>query len=52
MNGSIGNLYRMALWSLGGLALAGGTGLAFAGWIDHGPRLLMALAETGLAWCF
>lgn len=35
----------------GALLLAGGTGLAFAGWIDHGPSLFMALVESGLS-CF
>jgi hypothetical protein len=40
-----------------GLGLAAGlfaasTGLAFAAWLDHGPGMLMALAQSGLAWCF
>lgn len=52
MNGSIGKFNGLLLAGIGGLALAAGTGLAFAGWLDHGPHLLMTLAETGLAWCF
>ncbi len=35
----------------GALLFAGGAGLAFAGWIDHGPSLFMALVESGLS-CF
>jgi hypothetical protein len=27
-------------------------GAVFAMWVDNGPRLFMALAESGLAWCF
>lgn len=33
-------------------ALAAGTGLAFAGWVEHAPGIFMALVEQGLAWCF
>jgi hypothetical protein len=41
------------VWLTGAaLALAALTGLAFAGWLDHGPRMFLALAESGLAWCF
>ena len=25
---------------------------AFAGWLENGPAMFMALAESGLAWCF
>ncbi|MDN2567535.1 hypothetical protein N1F89_15030 [Aquibium sp. A9E412] len=40
----------IALASLGGAALLG---LAFAAWLDLGPRMLAALAAGGkLAWCF
>ncbi len=27
-------------------------GLAFAGWLNDGARIVMTMAETGLAWCF
>lgn len=36
----------------GALALSAATGLAFAGWLDSGARIFMAMTETGLAWCF
>ncbi len=35
----------------GAMVLTAGTGLAFAGWVDHGPSLFMALVESGLS-CF
>ena len=37
------------------LGVAGGaflTGAAFAGWATHGATMFMAMAETGLSWCF
>ncbi|PHP67574.1 hypothetical protein CSC94_07675 [Zhengella mangrovi] len=35
-----------------GLALVAGViGLAFAGWLDHGAALFLALAEAGLSLC-
>lgn len=40
------------LLAAGALALSAATGLAFAGWLDSGARIFMAMAETGLAWCF
>jgi hypothetical protein len=33
-------------------ALAAATGLAFAGWGEHGAAMFLALAESGLSWCF
>jgi hypothetical protein len=33
-------------------ALAAATGMAFAGWEAHGAAMFLALAESGLAWCF
>ncbi len=33
-------------------ALAAAVGVAFAMWADKGPKLLMAMVENGLAWCF
>lgn len=33
-------------------ALAAATGAAFALWAEHGPRMFMALVESGLSWCF
>jgi hypothetical protein len=40
------------LLAAGALALSAATGLAFAGWLDGGARIFMAMAETGMAWCF
>ena len=34
------------------LALAGMTGVAFAGWLDHAPGIFLSMVESGLAWCF
>ncbi|WP_157015812.1 hypothetical protein [Mesorhizobium xinjiangense] len=34
------------------VVLAGLSGIAFAMWAENGPRVLMAMAETGLSWCF
>ena len=34
------------------LAFAAATGVAFAAWVDNGAGMLMAMVETGLAWCF
>lgn len=34
------------------LALAGMTGIAFAGWLEHAPGIFMSMVESGLAWCF
>jgi hypothetical protein len=32
--------------------LASVTGVAFAAWVESGAAILMAMAETGLSWCF
>lgn len=34
------------------LALAGTTGIAFAGWLEHAPGIFMSMVEAGMAWCF
>ena len=34
-----------------GLAIMAATA-AFAGWLEHGPDILLSLAESGMAWCF
>lgn len=41
--------FRLALAILAAGALAG---VAFAGWIANGSDMLVALAASGLAWCF
>lgn len=40
------------LIALPALALAGTLGLTFAGWVEHGAGIFMAMAESGLSWCF
>ncbi len=31
---------------------AAATGAAFAGWANHGPEMFLAMAASGLSWCF
>jgi hypothetical protein len=38
--------------SAAAVVLAALTGLAFAGWLERGPEMFMAMAQAGLAWCF
>ncbi|HWK64308.1 MAG TPA: hypothetical protein VNS34_05170 [Rhizobiaceae bacterium] len=38
--------------ALGLAVLAAVSGIAFASWVDKGAAIFMAMAETGLAWCF
>ena len=38
--------------ALAAVVLSAATGLAFAGWVEHGAGMFMSLAETGLSWCF
>lgn len=33
-------------------ALAAATGAAFAAWMDQGAGIVLAMVESGLAWCF
>jgi len=33
------------------LALSAVTGAAFAGWMNNGAAILLALGEAGLQWC-
>ncbi|MGN6764803.1 MAG: hypothetical protein ACTHJY_06515 [Rhizobiaceae bacterium] len=28
------------------------SGLAFAMWMQHGTKIFLAMAESGLSWCF
>jgi hypothetical protein len=34
------------------VAVAAATGVAFAAWVENGAAILLAMAETGLSWCF
>jgi hypothetical protein len=38
--------------ALAAAALSAATGLAFAGWMEHGAGMFASLAASGLAWCF
>jgi hypothetical protein len=38
--------------ALAATALSVGAGFAFAGWMDHGAEMFLALAASGLSWCF
>ncbi|MGI6856727.1 hypothetical protein [Mesorhizobium sp. 1B3] len=42
----------LAKLALGLAVLAAASGIAFASWVDKGAAIFMAMAETGLAWCF
>jgi hypothetical protein len=33
-------------------ALSAATGVAFAAWAEHGTGIFLAMAASGLAWCF
>ena len=33
-------------------AFAAVSGLAFAMWMQHGAKIFLAMAESGLSWCF
>lgn len=45
-------LPRLLAFALAAVLLSAASGLAFAGWIGHGPGILMSLADAGLSWCF
>lgn len=34
------------------MLMAAGTGVVFAGWLRHGPEIMLSLAQSGLGWCF
>lgn len=42
----------LPLAALGVAVGAFATGTAFAGWTTHGAAMFLAMAETGLSWCF
>lgn len=45
-------LPRLLAFGLAAVLFAVATGLAFAGWIGHGPGIFMGLVDAGLSWCF
>lgn len=40
------------LFAAAAIALTVSLGLAFAGWLGHGDRILFSMIQSGLAWCF
>jgi hypothetical protein len=42
----------VAKLALAAAALAGATGLAFAGWMNHGAGIFTTMVDAGLSWCF
>lgn len=38
--------------TIAAMVMAGATGVAFAGWLSHGPDILLAVTQSGLGWCF
>jgi hypothetical protein len=46
---SLGIAARLVLAAIAFGAL---TGAAFAAWVENGSDMLMALAASGMAWCF
>jgi hypothetical protein len=51
---SIGSMTPGTIAAIGGglALLAAATGIAFGAWLQHGAKIFLSLAETGLAWCF
>ena len=43
---------RLAIGAAAVAVLGAIAGIGFALWSQNGPRMLMALMESGLAWCF
>lgn len=43
---------RSAVLAVSLLSAAALTLLAFQGWVQHGPAILLTLMETGLSYCF
>lgn len=49
---SLASASTLAKIGLALAVLAAVTGIAFASWVDKGAAIFMAMAESGLAWCF
>jgi hypothetical protein len=43
---------RLAGMLLAFAAFAAVSGVAFALWMQHGTKIFLAMAESGLSWCF
>ncbi len=42
----------LSKYGLAAALMAALAGVAFAAWMDRGAKIFMAMAETGLSWCF
>jgi hypothetical protein len=45
------NSRAYALAALMAFLAAAATGLAFAGWVNHGEGIFQAMLQSGLSWC-
>ncbi|WP_169054039.1 hypothetical protein [Nitratireductor sp. XY-223] len=52
MNTSTLSANRLLIAGIAFVAAATATGMAFAGWLNHGAEIFMTYASAGLAWCF
>ena len=43
---------RLVLTGVAVIVAALATGMAFAGWLNHGAEIFLTYASAGLAWCF
>jgi hypothetical protein len=43
---------HMAMLVAGALLVGAAGGMAAAGWIEHGTQIFVAMAASGLSWCF
>jgi hypothetical protein len=43
---------RLAGMLLAFAAFAAVSGIAFAMWMQHGTKIFLTMAESGLSWCF
>lgn len=43
---------RLVLTGVAVIVAALATGMAFAGWLNHGTEIFLTYASAGLAWCF
>lgn len=52
MERSFPSMPGMLLAALAAAGLAALTATAFAGWLEHGPAILLSMTETGFSLCF
>jgi len=46
------SLRKYTVAALTAFLAAGFSGLAFAGWLNHGEGIFQSMIQTGLSWCF